>query len=76
MLNNIYKSTRRNKYIATLVNTYGEIIYNMTVKDTIAGGEIIKIGDNFIVFKKDEEKFTYYLNDEENQNEGNNAQRK
>ena len=48
----------------------------MTVKDTIAGGEIIKIGDNFIVFKKDEEKFTYYLNDEENQNERNNVQRK
>jgi len=75
-IDNIYKSTRRNKYIATLVNTYGEIIYNMTVKDTIAGGEIIKIGDNFVVFKKDEEKFTYYLNDEENQNERNNVQRK
>ena len=76
IIDNIYKSTRRNKHIATLINTYGEIIYNMTEKDTIAGGEIIKIGDNYIVFKKDGEKFTYYLNDEENQNEWNKAQSK
>jgi hypothetical protein len=48
----------------------------LTVKDTIAGGKITKIGDNYIIFQKDEEKFTYYLNDEENQNERNNAQRK
>ena len=51
-IDNIYKSTRRNKYIATLVNTYGEIIYNMTVKDTIAGGEIIKINKDNLLFEK------------------------
>ena len=75
-IENIWLSTKDNRYKTTLMNTYGEIIYNMTIKDTIAGGKIIKIGDNYIIFEKDNEKFTYYLTDEENQNEGNNAQRK
>jgi len=75
-IDNIWFSTKHKRYKATLMNTYGEIIYNLTVKDTIAGGIIKKIGDNYIIFQKDDEKITYYLNDEENQNERNNAQRK
>ena len=60
-IENIYFSERRKKYIATLINSYGEIVANITVNDTISGGEITNIGENHVVFKKGDEQFKYKL---------------
>ena len=76
-IENIWYSNKYNNYKANLINAYGELSY--TVNDTISGGKITKIGDNYVVFEKDNETFTYNLiNDliyEEKQNE-NNSNRK
>ena len=74
-IDNIWFSGKTGGYKATLINTYGDVIYNMTVNDTIAGGKFTKIGDNYVIFEKGDEQFTYDLIDEENQNEKN-VQRK
>lgn len=74
-IDNIWFSGKTGRYKATLINTYGDVIYNMAVNDTIAGGKITKIGDNYVIFEKGDEQFTYDLIDEENQNEKN-VQRK
>ena len=66
-IDNIYFSARKEKYIATLINSYGDMVFNMTKNDTISGGEITDIGDNYVVFVKDDEEFTYDLIDEEKQ---------
>jgi hypothetical protein len=69
-IENIWYSRKNNNYKANLINSYGQMISYMTVNDTISGGQIIAIGDNFVVFQKDNETFTYNLTkdliDEEN----------
>ena len=69
-IENIWYSRKNNNYKANLINSYGQLISYMTVNDTISGGQIIAIGDNYVVFQKDNETFTYDLTedliDEEN----------
>ena len=69
-IENIWYSRKNNSYKANLINSYGQLISYMTVNDTISGGQIIAIGDNYVVFQKDNETFTYNLTenliDEEN----------
>ena len=69
-IENIWYSRKNNNYKANLINSYGQLISYMTVNDTISGGQIIAIGDNYVVFQKDNETFTYNLTenliDEEN----------
>ena len=69
-IENIWYSRKNNNYKANLINSYGQLISYMMVNDTISGGKIIAIGDNYVVFQKDNETFTYDLTedliDEEN----------
>ena len=69
-IENIWYSRKNNNYKANLINSYGQLISYMTVNDTISGGQIVAIGDNYVVFQKDNETFTYNLTenliDEEN----------
>ena len=60
-IENIWYSRKNNNYKANLINSYGQLISYMTVNDTISGGQIIAIGDNYVVFQKDNETFTYNL---------------
>ena len=58
-IESIRYSNRNKKYKASLINSYGDIIFNLSVNDTISGGKIIEMGRDFVVFEKDNERFTY-----------------
>ena len=66
-IESIRYSNRNKKYKASLINSYGDIIFNLSVNDTISGGKIIDMGRDFVVFEKDNEKFTYDMYNEEGQ---------
>ena len=56
----IYFSKKRNKYMANSYNADGDIVFNVTVNDTISEGEIIKIGDSYIEFKNKYDRVIIY----------------
>ena len=64
-IDNIWYSGKSNSYKAHLVNSYGDIVYNLSVNDTISGGKIIDMGLGFVVFEKDNERFTYDIYNED-----------
>lgn len=66
-IESIRYSNRYKNYKATLINSYGDIIFNLSINDTISGGEIIDMGRDFVVFEKDNERFTYDMYNEEGQ---------
>ena len=66
-IESIRYSNRNKKYKASLINSYGDIIFNLSVNDTISGGKIIDMGRDFVVFEKDNERFTYDMYNEEGQ---------
>ena len=66
-IESIRYSNRNKKYKASLINSYGDIILNLSVNDTISGGKIIDMGRDFVVFEKDNERFTYDMYNEEGQ---------
>ena len=66
-IDNIRYSKRYKGYKATLINSYGDIVFNLSLNDTISGGKIVDIGSDFVVFEKDNERFTYDMYNEEGQ---------
>ena len=42
-------------------------MFNLSLNDTISGGKIVDIGSDFVVFEKDNERFTYDMYNEEGQ---------
>ena len=66
-IESIRYSNRNKKYKASLINSYGDIIFNLSVNDTISGGKIIDMGRDFVVFEKDNERFTYDMHNQEGQ---------
>ena len=66
-IDNIWYSGKSNSYKAHLVNSYGDIVYNLSVNDTISGGKIIDMGLGFVVFEKDNERFKYDIYNEDEQ---------
>ena len=66
-IDNIWYSGKSNSYKAHLINSYGDIVYNLSVNDTISGGKIIDMGLGFVVFEKDNERFKYDIYNEDEQ---------
>ena len=66
-IDNIRYSKRYKGYKATLINSYGDIVFNLSLNDTISGGKIVDMGSDFVVFEKDNERFTYDMYNEESQ---------